>query len=121
MRKPTHVITSQGQHFGEVGHIIAGANNLVKVHFLIHSTKQTVFIRRNALLPLNPCDTTNQEVNVSQIEREAVNKVLEELINDIAKDSAEFESHKTDAAQWYVKGMTHAMQLASSKLNIKLS
>jgi hypothetical protein len=25
MRTPTHVITSQGQYFGEVGHIIAGS------------------------------------------------------------------------------------------------
>jgi hypothetical protein len=120
MRNPTHVITARNQYFGEVGHILQGQHNLVKVTFLIHSTRRPVIIRRDALMPLNPCDTTTQEVNIAQIEREAVNKALEELINDIAKDSAEFESHQTDAAQWYVKGMTHAMQLASSKLNIKL-
>ena len=121
MRTPTHVITSQGQYFGEVGHIIAGSNNLVKVTFLIHNTKKPVFIRREALLPINPCDTITQEVNIAQIEREAVYKAFMEVINELAAESAEFEGHQTEAAKWYVKGVAYAMQLASSKLNIKLS
>jgi hypothetical protein len=119
MRTPTHVITSQGQYFGEVGHIIAGSNNLVKVTFLIHKTKKPVFIRREALLPLNPCDTTTQEVNVAQIESEAVYKAFMEVINELAAESKTLEQYKNVAAVHYVKGITLAIQHMSSKIAFK--
>ena len=120
MRTPTHVITSQGQYFGEVGHIIAGQHNLVKVTFLIHKTKKPVFIRREALLPLNPCDTTTQEVNVAQIESEAVYKAFMEVINELAAESKTLEQYKNVAAVHYVKGITLAIQHMSSKIAFKL-
>lgn len=120
MRTPTHVITSQGQYFGEVGHIIAGQHNLVKVTFLIHKTKKPLFIRREALLPLTPCDTTTQEVNVAQIEREAVYKAFIEVINELAAESKTLEQYKNVAAVHYVKGITLAIQHMSSKIAFKL-
>ena len=120
MTKPTHVVTSQGQHFGEVGHIIAGQHNLVKVTFLIHKTNKPVFIQRNALLPINPCDTITQEVNVAQIEREAVYKAFMEVINELAAESKTLEQYKNVAAVHYVKGITLAIQHMSSKIAFKL-
>ena len=120
MRTPTHVVTSQGQYFGEVGHIIAGQHNLVKVTFLIHKTKKPVFIRREALLPINPCDTNNQEVNVAQIKSEAVYKAFMEVINELAAESKTLEQYKNVAAVHYVKGITLAIQYMSSKIAFKL-
>jgi hypothetical protein len=119
MRTPTHVITSQGQYFGEVGHIIAGQHNLVKVTFLIHKTKKPVFIRREALLPINPCDTTTQQVNIAQIESEAVYKAFMEVINELAAETKTLEQYKNVAAVHYVKGITLAIQHMSSKIAFK--
>ena len=119
MRTPTHVITSQGQYFGEVGHIIAGSNNLVKVTFLIHKTKKPVFIRREALLTINPCDTTTQDVNVAQIESEAVYKAFMEVINELAAESKTLEQYQNVAAVHYVKGISLAIQHMSSKIAFK--
>ena len=114
MRNPTHVITSQGQHFGEVGHIIAGSNNLVKVTFLIHKTKKPVFIRRDALLPLTPCDTTTQEVNVAQIERESVNSVLMDIANEIQRRSLDLAGFTSEMSVQKVKTHTEVIQLLTS-------
>jgi hypothetical protein len=120
MRNPTHVITARNQYFGEVGHILQGQHNLVKVTFLIHSTRRPVIIRRDALMPLNPCDTSTQEVNIAQIEREAVYKAFMEVINELAAESKTLEQYKNVAAVHYVKGITLAIQHMSSKIAFKL-
>lgn len=116
MRNPTHVVTARNQYFGEVGHIIAGQNNLVKVTFLMHKTKKPVFIRREALLPITPCDSTTDGVNLAQIGRKASNETLMKLINKLKNDSEEFKDFETPQAIGFVKGMTYAIQEASMLL-----
>jgi hypothetical protein len=114
MRNPTHVITARNQYFGEVGHILQGQHNLVKVTFLIHSTRRPVIIRRDALMPLNPCDTTTQEVNIAQIEREAVNDVLLTIANEIQRRSLDFEGFTSEMSLQKVKTHTEVIQLLTS-------
>lgn len=120
MKQPTHVITARNQYFGEVGHIIAGQNNLVKVHFLILSQKKPVFIRRDALMPIEPRECTTQAPNIAQIEREAVYKAFMEVINELAAESKALEQYKNIAAVHYVKGITLAIQHMSSKIAFKI-
>lgn len=113
-------IKSKGQFFGKVG-TVAKILNQHQVVVRFENIKGLFTFSHRAIQIVDTNELHAETLNVAQIERESQNRVLEELINDIAKDSAEFESYQTEAAEWYVKGMTRAMQLASSKLNIKLS
>lgn len=112
-------IKTKGQFFGQTGtvtkilnqHQIMVAFPNIQGNFLFsHRNVELIEVDRLPIL----------DVKVAQIERNAQNKVLEDLINEIATESKELQSYGTEAAKWYVKGLTCAMQLASGKLNIKL-
>jgi hypothetical protein len=109
---PTHRIID-GTFKGKECRIIGGFNNKRKSVHIENYVKNPQLVREELLRPLTR-ETSEQPLNIAQIEREAVNSVLIDIANEIQRRSLDLAGFTSEMSVQKVKTHTEVIQLLTS-------